>query len=157
MQVKNVMQTQVLSVSRGTTLSQLIGMFGKFHSFPVVPVVDENQVLIGTVHLCDLFDVFKPAHQDILRRNPLSMLNREPMDIFDLDIEEGMGSLVIAADIMDRKIIKIEEDQRLKEAYDLMQLHGQGAIPVIDRNKKLVGIISVFDILMQIFKKKGII
>ncbi len=157
MQVKNVMQTQVLSVSRGTTLSQLIGMFGKFHSFPVVLVVDENQVLIGTVHLCDLFDVFKPAHQDILRRNPLSMLNREPMDIFDLDIEEGMGSLVIAADIMDRKIVKIEEDQSLKEAYDLMQLHGQGAIPVIDRNKKLVGIISVFDILMQIFKKKGII
>ena len=156
MQVKDAMQDRVISVKLGTSLSQLLEMFISFHSFPVVPVVDNDQALIGIVHLRSLFDIFKPYHQDILMRNPLSMLTREPTDIFDMDIEEGIGSLVIVADIMDKKIVKIQAEQSLKEAYDLMQLHGRGAIPVIDKDKKLVGIISVFDVLMQIFKEKGI-
>ncbi len=157
MQVKEIIQTKIVFVTRRTTLRQLLGMFKSFHSFPVVPVVDDNKFLIGVVHLCNLFDIFQPHHQDVLMRNPLSMLNREATAIFDVDIEEGLGSLVIVADIMDRKIVKVQDDQTIKEAYDLMQLHGRGAIPVTDSDKKLVGIISVFDVLMQIFKKKGII
>ncbi|MCP4650522.1 MAG: CBS domain-containing protein [PVC group bacterium] len=156
MQVKDIMQTKVISVTRGTNLAQLLGLFKDFHSFPVVPVVDENQVLIGIVRMRNLFDVFKPHHQEILMRNPLSMLSHEPTDIFDIDIEEGMGFLVIVADIMDQKIVKVKESQSLKDAYDLMQLHSRDAIPVVNAEKQLVGIISIFDILMQIFREKGV-
>jgi len=157
MQVKEIMHARVIAVKRATSLAQLLDLFKDFHSFPVIPVVDDSKLLIGVVHLCNLFDVFKPYHQDILIRNPLSMLSREPTDIFDIDIEEGIGNLVIVADIMDKKIVKINEDQSLKQAYDLMQLHGRGAIPVVDDQNKLGGIISVFDIVMAIFKEKGII
>ena len=90
-------------------------------------------------------------------RNPLSMISREPANIFDVDIEEGMGLLVIAADIMDKKVVKINQDEDIKKAYDLMQLHSREAIPVVDKDKKLVGIISVFDIVMKIFKEKGLV
>ena len=157
MQTKEVMQTNVISVTRGTTLAQLLDFFKDFHGFPVVPVVDEVGVLIGIVRMRNLFDVFKPYHQDILMRNPLSMINREPTDIFDIDIEDGMGFLVIVADIMDKKIVKILENQDIREAYDLIQLHGRDAIPVINDHKELVGIISVFDIVMEVFKEKGIV
>ena len=157
MQTKEVMQTNVISVTRGTTLAQLLDFFKDFHGFPVVPVVDEVGVLIGIVRMRNLFDVFKPYHQDILMRNPLSMINREPTDIFDIDIEEGMGLLVIAADIMEEKMVKVYQDQPIKEGYDLMQLHALDTIPVIDRNNKMVGLISIFDILMGVFKEKGLI
>ena len=157
MQVKNNMQTKVISVKRGTTLAQLLELFSKFHSFPVVPVVDDDNTLLGIVHIQSFFDIFKPHHQDLLMRNPLSMISREPANIFDVDIEEGMGLLVIVADIMDTKVVKIDEDEDLKKAYDLMQLHNRDAIPVIDKDKKLVGIISIFDIVMKIFKEKGLI
>jgi len=156
MQVKQVMQTKVLAVKRGTTLAQLLEMFRTFHSFPVVPVVDNDNILLGIVHIRSFFEIFQPHNQNLLMRNPLSMVSREPTNIFEIDIEEGMGFLVLAADIMDKKIVKISQDAGLKEAYELMQLHHREAIPVIDDQKKLTGIISVFDILMAIFREKGI-
>ena len=157
MQVKNNMQTNVLSVTRGTTLAQLLDLFSSFHSFPVVPVVDDDDILLGTVHIQSFFEIFKPQHQDLLMRNPLSMISREPTNIFDVDIEEGMGLLVIVDDIMDKKVIKVEQGEDIKKAYDVMQLHNRQAIPVIDQEKKLVGIISIFDIVMKIFKEKGLV
>ena len=156
MQVKDIMQKNVLAAKRGTTLGQLLTMYKDFHSFPMVPVV-EGQELIGVVHMRSLFDIFKPYHQDILMRNPLSMVSREPTNIFDMEIEEGMGFLVIVVEIMDTRIVKVHQDQTLQEAYDLMQLHTKDAVPVVDDKKQLVGIISTFDIVMQIFKEKGII
>jgi CBS domain-containing protein len=156
MQVKEVMHKKVLSVQRGTTLSQLLDMFKEFHSFPIVPVVDNEDILLGIVHIRSFFEIFQPHNQDLLMRNPLSMVSREPTNIFDIDIEEGMGFLVLAADIMDKKVVKIKEDEDIKQAYDLMQLHNREAIPVVDAQKKLTGIISVFDILMAVFREKGI-
>ena len=157
MQVKNNMQTNLISVTRGTTLAQLLDLFSSFHSFPVVPVVDDDNILLGIVHIQSFFEIFKPHHHDLLMRNPLSMISREPTNIFDVDIEEGMGLLVIVADIMDTKMVKVEQDEDIKKAYDLMQLHNREAIPVVDKDKKLVGIISVFDVVMKIFKEKGLI
>lgn len=157
MQVKDIMQVKIIAVKQGTTLNQLLKIFKDFHSFPVVPVVDQDNILVGIVHIQSFFEIFKPQHQDLLMHNPLSMLRREPANIFDIDIEEGMGFLVIAADIMDERVITIEEDRQLKEAYDLMQMHNREMIPVVDNKKKLVGIISIFDIVMNIFKDKGLI
>ncbi len=157
MQVKNNMQTKVISVKRGTTLAQLLDLFSKFHSFPVVPVVDDDNTLLGIVHIRSFFEIFKPHHQNLLMRNPLSMVSREPTNIFDVDIEEGMGLLVIVADIMDKKVVKVEQDEDLKKAYDLMQLHNREAIPVVDKDNKLAGIISIFDVVMKIFKERGLV
>ncbi|MFH1062812.1 MAG: CBS domain-containing protein [Candidatus Omnitrophota bacterium] len=157
MQVKNIMQTDILSVKQGTTLTQLLNMFKNFHSFPKVPVVDNNGILIGVVHIRSFFEIFQPHNQDLLMRNPLSMVSREPTDIFNIDIEEGMGLLVIMADIMDTKVVKVNQNDDLKKAYDLMQLHNRESISVVDDDKKLVGIISVFDIVMKIFKEKGLV
>lgn len=157
MLVKNNMQTNVIAVKRGTTLAQLLDRFSSFHSFPVVPVVDDDNTLLGIVHIQSFFEIFKSHHQDLLMRNPLSLISREPTNIFDVDIEEGMGLLVIVADIMDTKVVKVDQDDDLKKAYDLMQLHKREAIPVVDKDKKLMGIISVFDVVMKIFKEKGLV
>ena len=157
MQVKDIMQTNIISIKKGTTLAQLLEKFSEFHSFPVVPVVDNAGVLVGIVHIQSFFEIFQPQHQDLLMRNPLSMISREPANIFDIDIEEGMGLLVIAADIMDKRVVKINQEKDPKEAYELMHLHNRWSIPVVDKDDKLVGIVSVFDVIMKIFKEKGLL
>jgi len=157
MQIKEIMQTNVLSVKKGTSLSSLLDMFRGFHSFPIIPVVDDKQGFIGIVHIKSFFEIFQPHNQDILMRNPLSMVSREPTNIFDVEIEEEMGFLVLVADIMDHKIVKIKQDADLKEAYDLLLLHDRQAIPVVDDENKLVGILSIFDIIIEIFKEKGLV
>lgn len=157
MLVKNNMQTKVIAVKRGTTLAQLLDLFSNFHSFPVVPVVDDDNTLLGIVHIQSFFEIFKPHHHNLFMRNPLSMISREPTNIFDVDIEEGMELLVIVADIMDTRVVKVEQDDDLKKAYDLLQLHKREAIPVVDKDNKLVGIVSDFDIVMKIFKERGLV
>ncbi|MBU0634053.1 MAG: CBS domain-containing protein [Candidatus Omnitrophica bacterium] len=157
MQIKDIMQTKVVSVRRALSLTKLLGLFREFHSFPFIPVVDGNNTLIGVVHIRGFFDIFKPYHENILMRNPLSLVAQEDTDIFDVDIEEGMGSLIIVADIMDKKVVKIEENQDLKEAYELIQLNKCEMIAVVDAENKLTGIISMFDIVMAVSKEKGLI
>ncbi|RKY36816.1 MAG: hypothetical protein DRP78_02735 [Candidatus Omnitrophota bacterium] len=156
MQVKDIMQTQIISVQLGTTLSQLLNIFKDFHSFPIVPVTNKEQTLLGIVQMRSLFDIFQPYHHNILMHNPLSMLSQETTDIFDIDIDENIGFLIIIADIIDKKVVSIQEDKDIKQAYDLMQLHKRDTITVIDQEHHLKGIISSFDIVMSVFKEKGI-
>lgn len=54
-------------------------------------------------------------------------------------------------------MVKVNQNDEIRKAYDLMQLHNRQAIPVVDDDKKLVGIISVFDVVMKIFKEKGLV
>ena len=157
MQVKDIMQTKIISVKQGTTLAQLLDTFRDFHSFPVVPVVDNDNILLGIVHIQSFFEIFKPQHQDLLMRNPLSMVSREPTNIFDVEIEDGLGFLVIVADIIDKRMVTIQQGEDIRQAYDLMQMYNRESIPVIDKDKKLVGIIGIFDIVMAIFREKGLI
>jgi len=152
--VKEVMTKKVISVKRSTTLRQLLNLFKDFHSFPLVPAVDNKGVLVGVVYLQNLIETFRPHRLDILKTIPL--LDRQEVDIFDLEIEPGMGDLIIVDDIMQKKFLKIYDTETLDRADNLMKLHSKKSITVVDKQDKLVGIIGMFDILMQILKEKGI-
>ena len=152
--VKEVMKKEIISVNRSTTLRQILNLFKGFHSFPLVPVVDNEGLLVGVVYLQSLIETFKPHRLDILKTIPL--LDRQEVDIFDLEIEPGMGDLIIVDDIMEKKFLKIQEVEMLDKAYNLMKLHSKESVAVVNNQDKLVGIVGTFDILMEILKEKGI-
>jgi len=152
--IKEVMKKEIISVKRSTTLSQLLNLFKDFHSFPLVPVVDNKGLLVGVVYLRNLIEIFKPHHLDILKTIPL--LDRHEVDIFDLEIEPGMGNLIIVDDIMEKKFLKIQDSETLDKVYNEMKLHSKETLPVVNGKEKLVGIVGVFDILMEILREKGI-
>lgn len=60
MLVNDVMNRDVIKVTPATTLIELIRSFKNFHTFPMVPVVDETNKLIGKVSIEDLLNVFQP-------------------------------------------------------------------------------------------------
>jgi len=43
------------------------------------------------------------------------------------------------------------------EARSLMKLHKVRRLPVVDEEDHLIGIVSLFDIILAVFKKKGIV
>lgn len=65
MQVKEIMSQEVITVKRSTSLKQLLKIFTKFHMFPLVPVVEENDRLVGIVSFRNLINVFSPPVADI--------------------------------------------------------------------------------------------
>ena len=155
MQVKEVMSKEVITVRRSTTLKQLLEIFAKFHIFPLVPVVEEDNRLVGVVSFRNLINVFQLHQSDILKTVPF--LDEEEEDIFKVEFTEEMGNLVVAEDIMESKFITIREDASLEEAYKLMKLHLKEEFLVTDKTGKLVGKIGIFDIIRRVFQEKGVI
>lgn len=154
MKVKELMNRDIICVRRSTTLSELIKFFKNFHTFPLVPVVEDNS-LIGIVSFRNLTGIFRTQEPEILKTVPF--IDEAQEDILTTDISSEMGNLIIVDDIMDSNFVSIKEEANVEEAYNLMKLHSKEQLPVVDRKEKLIGIIGLFDIILGIFKDKGVI
>ena len=114
MQVKEVMSREVLAVGRSMSLKEILRMFKDFHVFPLVPVVEEGNRLVGVVSFRNIIDAFQYSNPDVLKLIPF--LDEEE-SIFELDVPEDMGDLILVEDIMDREYLFIREDAALEEVY----------------------------------------
>jgi len=155
MRVKEIMSKEVITVRRSAKLKELLELFNKFHLFPLVPVVEEDNRLVGIVSFRNLIDVFSPYHQEILKTVPF--LDEQEEDIFKVELTKHIGDLLIVEDIMETKFISLQEDAALEEAFKLMKLHLKEEFPVTDETGKLVGKIGIFDIIRRVFQEKGVI
>ena len=155
MQVKNVMSKEVITVKCSATLKQLLGIFAKFHIFPLVPVIENVNRLVGIVSFRNLIDTLSHYHPDVLKLVPF--LDEEEIDIFKIDVTDDIGNLVVVEDIMEKEFISILEETSLEEAYKLMRLHLKEELPVVDKAGKLVGMVGIFDLIKAVFRQKDII
>ena len=155
MKVSEVMNPDIIAVKRSTSLAELIQFFRKFHSFPLVPVVDEKNTLIGIVSVRRLLEVFRTSGQDLLKG--VAFIDEHNADIFNIEITPEVGELCIVDDIMQTKFLTVNQDASIEEAYRIMQVNQREQIAVVDFANKLVGIIGVFDIFLALFKEKGVI
>ncbi len=155
MLAKDIMKRDLITVRRSTTLRELILLLQNFHTFPLIPVVDENDHLLGTVSFNDLIEAFQPYDVGLLKAIPF--LEREETDILDLEITPEMATLIVVDDIMDTNILFVNEGEPLEKIYNLMKRHSLDMISIVDDEQRLVGLIGLFNILMAVFRMKGII
>jgi len=64
---------------------------------------------------------------------------------------------VSVTEIMNRKVLAIQEGETCREAMRLFLSHGVGSLPVVDEQNHLVGILSKTDLMLptQIARKVG--
>ncbi|HEC78542.1 MAG TPA: CBS domain-containing protein [candidate division WOR-3 bacterium] len=153
--VRKITCKKVITVQRYTTLRKILMTFKKFHTFPLVPVVEEENLLVGIISLKNLIDVFRPEEPEILKTIPF--LDEKPIEITEIELSPEMGQLIVAEDIMNTKFLAIDEDLPIKEAFRLMRLHNREQLPVINKEKKFIGFVGLFDVVMSIFKSKGVV
>ena len=159
MKVKDCMTKEVVTVKRSTNLSQLIETFQKYN-FHTLPVVEKDNHLVGVVNFEDILKVFQPYNVELstmLKTIPfLDMETREEEDFLAADISSEMGILVVVDDIMDTHVATIGPELDINQARTQMKLHNTLRLPVIEE-EKLVGMISLFDIILTVFREKGVI
>jgi len=155
MQVKEIMNKNVITVTRSTTLRELLTKFASFHKFPVVPVIDEERKLIGMVYLRNIIDVFSVVKPHISKA--IAFYEEEEEDIFNIQLDEGAGSLILVDDIMDTKYFYLHEDATIEEAYKDMKMYQKDELPVVDKEGRLAGIVGIFDIILAVFRQNKII
>lgn len=158
MRVAEVMTKKVITAKRSTTLRELMEIFRRF-TFHTLPVVDRENKVIGMVALEDVLKIFQPHPSNIL-----DMLDRIPFvdeyddrSLWDVDIPSEMGVLCVVEDLMNVNVVTINEETTTVQARSLMKLHRLKRIPVVDKEDHLLGIISLFDVIMAVFKQKGIL
>ena len=156
MLVKDVMSKDVITVTRNETLSDLIAKFRNYN-FHTLPVIDNEKKVLGVVNSEDIMKVCLP-HNPVLEKllKSTHLYNTEEEDILEMDLPEELGITVKVSDIMNVNVITIEDSETIADVRKQMKLHNVQRIPVT-RNKELVGFITLFDIIIALFKERNII
>ena len=147
--VRDVMQSQVHTVSRETALPELERRFAAT-KVGALPVVGTSKQLEGIV-----------SRSDVMRRHSLERSLAELADgdfgqtlgVKDDDALEMIGSavgrrlaMIRAADIMIADVVTIDADESLAEAARRMIERRIHRLPVVE-NGQLIGIVSAFDFM----------
>ncbi|MFY9943348.1 MAG: CBS and ACT domain-containing protein [Desulfobacterales bacterium] len=105
-----------------------------------LPVVEEDDRLVGII-----------TDRDIRSTLPLSFIQQA----LPPEERERLAALTVG-EIMTRKLITVSPTDTIQDALLIIQQHKVGALPVVDRNQRLRGIISVRDLLRAFINVLGI-
>ena len=122
MKIREMMTKETRSVSPGTPVIEAAGLM-RLHDIGVVPVLDGDQI-VGMLTDRDIV-LQLVADGDDPRSTPVS-------------------------EVMSTGSISVFDDQSVDEAVELMQKFQVRRLPVLDRNSKLVGIVSLGDIAVDV-------
>ncbi len=156
MRVKDIMKKNVVTVNKDESLDQLTAKFIKYN-FHTLPVTDSNNKILGIVSYEDLMKIFHPYDYALKElKESTREYNTTQSSAMEYGFQENMGSTVMVSDIMDTNVVAVKENATLIEVRTLMKRSGISQMPVIKDNT-LVGIITLFDIIISIFKVMNVI
>jgi CBS domain-containing protein len=147
---KNIMTSGVVAVTPETSIGQLSKVLLE-NKVSGVPVVDGEGKLIGIVSEADIIkDNIKvqfPFYFDPL------MVSGYVVDFekYNEDIKDYLNSKVET--IMNHRVKTVNPSTSISEIADIMVSNKVNRIPVIDENKKVVGIITRADIIKSMIEK----
>jgi len=154
MNVKDVMRTSVIVLPQNATLKDVLDKFLKHH-LDCLPIVDAAQRIVGYITIDDLVDVFLPRYYEILRdfsaiedKGQLASLFNQAFQGLDMHHEQ----LILAADVMNTDIHWVSSEDSLLAAAAHLQEQNYERLPVVDKDKKLVGLISDFEVILALLR-----
>ena len=144
--IQDIMTREVVSVHPETSVFEAHDLIAK-HNVDGVPVVDAENKLAGILTEYDLIvkgsSLHLPTFQKILAELPVyrkdrSQFQNEVKELQDLKVKDVMNSdpLTLRDDAPFEKVVAEFRDH-----------HRVNPIPVIDKNKKVVGVVSRYDVL----------
>lgn len=149
MLVKDIMSRNVVSVTKDTLLKK-VSQIMVDKQISGLPVVDEEGYVISMITKSTIVELSLPS---ALRRagdtyGLLKMDNREYMT----KLQEVANKRVEDV-ILKKEIISATSEMPVADAAAKMYTHGFRRLPVLDENKKMIGIITYTDIASVIAEK----
>ena len=135
--VRDRMASPAVTITEDTPFQEALQLMRE-HQFHRLPVVDKNGKLIGNVSERDLLHA-SPSPASSLSVWELNYL------LWKLTVEE----------LMIRDVITISPDEPIETAAALMVEHGVGGLPVIDEQRRVVGVITETDIFKAFVEMMG--
>ncbi len=150
MEVRNIMTEEVITVSTGDSVETCAKLLQE-NNISGLPVLDEAGKVAGIVTEGDLIRrasrVKAPGYLEIL--GGLIYLG-SPKKFVD-ELQRAMS--LEAGQLMSTNVIAVNPEETLEKAATLMIEKGISRLPVLDKQGKLVGIISRRDIMRSLYSK----
>ncbi|WP_096269773.1 CBS domain-containing protein [Paucisalibacillus globulus] len=146
MKVRDFMIQDVITVTEGTTIRELLEILVT-HKIGGVPVVSKENKLVGMISDGDVIRYLKPNSRTVFDMFAIVMVNEQEKltDKLGYSLEKNVSNLMKTKDI---KTVKPDSD--LDTALAIFSRHHFKKIPVLDREDKVVGVISRGDLLRHI-------
>jgi len=150
MKIKEIMEKEVISLSKDTKVKDAFLKLLELH-ISGLPVLDENLKLVGMFTEKDILRAILPGYLDkvgrfVYEENP-KIVRKRLVEIQELPVK----------DLMRHEVVTVDEDTSLCEVARLMLTQNVRRIPVLNKEKKVVGIVAREDILKQFAREIGLI
>ncbi len=129
--VSQIMTVNPVTVSPQDTMEKVQELF-KSHNFHHLPVVEEGRV-VGIVSQSDLFKLL----------HFFSLFRQHPSEEYNRSLLRSM----LVRDVMSRKVVTLQPTDSLSVAAGIFRENLFHALPIVDEDKRLVGILTTYDLL----------
>jgi len=148
MKVKEIMTKDVVSVKPDDNAKDTLGLLLKMQ-ISGLPVIDAQGKLIGMFTEKDVLKNILPSYIEkvgrfVYEENPKS-IKKKFEDLVNLTISQ----------LMRKEVVSVDEDTSLCEIAHLMLTQNVRRIPVLNKEKKVVGIVAREDIIKAYAKEAG--
>ena len=154
MRVQDLYKASTLSIPLNAPLRDVVTAFFR-NRIDTLPVVDAAQHVVGMVRPTDLIDYLFPRFHDVLRdyaaledKGQLSILIEAAFSSLDLADEK----LVLAADLMRSNLAWVSYEEPLLSAASRLFSQNMPQLPVVDRDRRLMGLLSQNDIVLALLQ-----
>lgn len=148
---KEIMNKEVITIKKNASIKELSELLVE-NKISGVPVLDENDNLAGIVSEGDIIiqnsDLHFPRYFKLLD----AIIYLESLNKFKRSLEKHLATKV--EDIMTVKVKTVDEETPVNEIADIMLDNRVNRLPVMDKNNKLVGIITRSDIVKSMVTAK---
>ena len=140
MNISECMKRNIVSIPETSTVREVATVFVK-EQVSLLAIVDANNKLVGVAGLRDLLSLVLPDFVNF---------------VADLDFVHDFGAVETirpSAQVLDASIktlmklpISVDEDSGLLRTYALMLQHNVHDLPVVSKDRQLIGMVSRLDI-----------
>ncbi len=144
--VKDIMTTDVVTVAPTMSIIEVAKLFAEKH-VNGLPVVDEGKKLIGLITEYNVITAESLLNLPGLEK--ISKDSQSPLHELEyLSAQVKKTASLTVADIMEKEPMTLMYDDTFEIALEtLIKHHRVNPLPVVDKDKKLVGVVSRYDLL----------
>jgi CBS domain-containing protein len=140
------MERDVVAVHPEDDVESLLRLLRE-HELPGVPVIDHSDRVVGIVTEADLVirdegaDLHLPHHIDLLG----GVIFLEPIKHYEDRLRRAFASTV--SEMMTRDPVTVGADDSVRHAARLISAKHHNRLPVVDEDRKLLGVVTRVDVL----------
>lgn len=136
--ISQLMTTDVITVNPNDNLLKVEEIFTT-NTFHHIPVVDKNEVIQGIISRVEFYKL----------QHALTIFNTKSAKKHNYSIFNS----TLVEEVMTKQIAKLNEEDTVLVAVGFFRENLFHALPIVDTNNKLVGILTTYDLLTYAYNE----